>query len=90
MGGSWPKAVAGYNVGAGLANWFNGAEIDPRFFTNKRDRDNKPVATDKWTKEVPEYLRFVLRGAAEDPYSADMYEPQPPNQYRVRDPIPRR
>lgn len=71
MGGSWPKAVAGYNVGAGLANWFNGAEIDPRFFVNKRDRDNKPVATDKWTKEVPEYLRFVLRGAPEDPYSAD-------------------
>ena len=90
MGGNWPQAVAAYNVGPSLMRWFNGAEIDPRFFANKMDRDKKPVATDKWTKEVPEYLRFVLRGAAEDPYSADMYEPQAPNQYRVRDPIPRR
>jgi hypothetical protein len=87
MGGSWPKAVAAYNVGPSLVRWFNGAEIDPQYFTNKADRNGKPLSTDKWTKEVPAYLRFVLRGAAEDPATADMYEPQPPAHYRARDRI---
>jgi hypothetical protein len=75
MGGSWPKAVAAYNVGPDLRRWFEGANIDPQFFgAPKRDKTtNQPLPTDKWTKEVPGYLRFIFRGATEDPATGDMY-----------------
>jgi hypothetical protein len=87
MGGSWPKAVAAYNVGSDLRRWFEGANIDPQFFGSpKRDKTtNQPLPTDKWTKEVPGYLRFIFRGATEDPATGDMYAYQPPEQYRARD-----
>jgi hypothetical protein len=65
--------------------------MDPRYFAATQvDPKGNLMPSRKWTHEVPQYLRFILRGADEDPASADMYEPQPPNQYRVRDPIPRR
>jgi soluble lytic murein transglycosylase-like protein len=85
MGGSWPKAVASYNVGQDLKRWFDGANMDPQYFGGRSDKNNKPIPSDKWTKEVPAYLRFVLRGAAEDPTTGDMYSYQPSVQYRVRD-----
>lgn len=105
LGGSWPKAVAGYNVGpTAIWSWFDAAEQDPndkdgvrndpRFFaTRTTDKYGKPLPesqlkqTDKW-KEMSAYLRMVLRGAAEDPATSDMYDPQPPRQYRARKPIP--
>lgn len=106
MGGSWPKAVAAYNVGpTGLKNWFDAQQNgndkddqknDPRFFAARRSRNGKPIPpaewkpTNKWTDEIPAYLRYILRGAAEDPATSDMYDYQSPRQYRARDPIPRR
>ncbi len=100
MGGSWPKAVAAYNVGpTALKNWFDGVESntketqrhDPMYFAaTRRDKDGNLVATKKWTDETIPYLRYVLRGAAEDPATGDMYDYQPPGQYRARAPIPRR
>jgi len=101
LGGSWPKAVAGYNVGAtSILNWFDGEEgedsekgkiKDPMYFAaTKRDKNNELIQTNKWTEEVPAYLRHVLRGAAEDPETPNMYDYQPPEQYRARKAIPPR
>jgi hypothetical protein len=50
----------------------------------------KLVPTTKWTVEIPAYLRYILRGSAEDPATGDMYDYQSPQQYRTRDRIPRR
>lgn len=87
-GGNWPKAVAAYNVGSGLARWFDGANMDPQFFAaSKRDKNGNLIPSDKWTHEIPEYLRFIFRGAAEDPAGVDMYDYQPHEQYRARDRI---
>ncbi len=87
MGGSWPKAVAAYNVGQDLSRWFDGANIDPRYFAAKTDGKGNLIPSEKWTKEIPQYLRFVFRGEGEDPATADIYDYQPPNQYRARQKI---
>ncbi|HET7715509.1 MAG TPA: transglycosylase SLT domain-containing protein [Bauldia sp.] len=87
VGGSWPKAVAAYNVGPGLSGWFNGANMDPRFFAARTDAKGNLIPSRKWTHEIPEYLRFIFRGASEDPATVDMYDYQPPSQYRARDRI---
>lgn len=87
MGGHWPKAVAAYNVGQDLSRWFDGANIDPQYFAAKRDEKGNLIPSGKWTKEIPEYLRFIFRGADEDPLTADMYDYQPPSQYRAREKI---
>jgi hypothetical protein len=85
-GGSWPKAVAAYNVGPGLANWFNGASMDPQLFAAHEDKKSgKLILSKKWTDEIPAYLRFIFRGATEDPAIGGMYDYQPPEQYRARD-----
>lgn len=87
VGGSWPKAVAAYNVGPGLSGWFNGANMDPRFFAARKDVKGNLIPSRKWTHEIPEYLRFIFRGASEDPATVDMYDYQPPSQYRARERI---
>lgn len=68
-GGSWPKAVAGYNYGPGIRQWFDG--------------QNVAISTKKW-EELKGYLPFALRGAAEDPQTADGYAERLPNQDRTR------
>jgi len=85
VGGNWPKAVAAYNVGPSLATWFDGGRSDPRFFGARQDRKGNLIPTDKWTTEIPAYLRFILRGAAEDPATGDMYIYREPNRDRTRD-----
>ena len=104
LGGSWPKAVAAYNVGpTAIWRWFDAEQNpedkddvknDPRFFAARTmDKSGKPLRenqlkqTDKW-QEMSAYLRMVLRGAAEDPATNDMYDYQPPRQYRARKLIP--
>ena len=104
LGGSWPKAVAAYNVGpTAIWRWFDAEQNpedkddvknDPRFFAARTmDKSSKPLRenqlkqTDKW-QEMSAYLRMVLRGAAEDPATNDMYDYQPPRQYRARKLIP--
>lgn len=47
VGGNWPKAVAAYNVGPGLSGWFNGANMDPRFFAAKRDAKGNLIPSRK-------------------------------------------
>ena len=69
-GGSWPKAVAGYNYGPGIRQWFDG--------------QNVAISTKKW-EELKGYLPFALKGAAEDPQTADGYAERLPNQGRTRD-----
>ena len=70
MGGSWPKAVVGYNYGTGIWRWFDGQNVE--------------ISTRKWN-ELKGYLAFALRGAAEGPQTADAYADQLPNQGRTRD-----
>jgi soluble lytic murein transglycosylase-like protein len=89
MGGNWPKAVAAYNVGPSLATWFDGGRSDPRFFAAGQDPKGKLIPSNKWTTEIPAYLRFILRGAAEDPITGDMYGYREPNRDRTRDRIQR-
>ena len=106
LGGNWPKAVAAYNVGpTAIWTWFDaeqdpkdkdGVKSDPRFFaTRTTDKKGKPLPesqlkqTGKW-QEMSAHLRMVLRGAAEDPATSDMYGYQPPKQYRARAQIPPR
>jgi soluble lytic murein transglycosylase-like protein len=81
MGGNWPKALAAYNFGPGLMNWFDGKPVSI-------SKDNKPVyiSKGKW-EEISVYLAYALRGASEDPQSADGYVLRPPNQDRTRDRI---
>jgi hypothetical protein len=100
-GGSWPRAVAAYNVGkTSIQNWFDGEEgqeglkgnpQDPMYFAATGvGKDGKWLPTNKWTKEVPEYLRQIFRGSPEDFIGADMYAVEPPNRYQARRPIPPR
>jgi hypothetical protein len=79
MGGSWPKALAAYNFGPGLKNWFDGKPVSI-------SKDGKPVyvSDGKW-KEISAYLAYALRGASEDPQTADGYVYRSPNEGRVRD-----
>jgi len=70
MGGSWPKAVAAYNYGPGIGKWFDGQNVD--------------ISTGKWG-ELKGYLAMILRGAAEDPQTADGYVYQSPFRGRARD-----
>ncbi len=106
LGGSWPKAVAAYNVGpTAIWRWFDaehdpsdkdGVRNDPRYFaTRTTDKSGKPLPESQLKptakwQEMSAYLRMVLRGAAEDPAIGDMYGYQPPEQYRARALIPRR
>jgi hypothetical protein len=88
LGGSWPKAVAAYNVGpTAMWSWFDaqqdpkdkdGVQSDPRFFaTRTTDKYGKPLPENQLKQtdkwqEMSAYLRMILRGAAEDPVTSDM------------------
>lgn len=74
MGGSWPKALAAYNYGAGIKKWFDGDPIS--------------ISKGKW-EEIAGYLAYALRGAAEDPQTGDGYVFQTPNQAHTRERIHR-
>jgi len=78
MDGSWPRAIGAYNKGRNfLRPWLNGAQgkkFDPA------------TSKGKWT-EMSEYLTFILRGATEDPTTADVYTFHEPNRDITRDRI---
>jgi hypothetical protein len=72
MGGSWPKALAAYNYGPGIGEWFAGKPMS--------------ISTKKW-EEIAGYLAYALRGAAEDPQTGDSYVYQAPNRAHARERI---
>jgi Transglycosylase SLT domain len=70
MGGSWPKALAAYNYGVGIKDWFDGKPMS--------------IGTKKW-EEIAGYLAYALRGAPEDPQMGDGYVYQAPNRAHARE-----